>query len=305
MYLQCPCFRNKLLMTAENGEPDMDGDYCEITARLREGTEIGIDRIFYGMSSPLPPYKAQSAANVRLIMPLSGKKHIAFASGNSVKEIFLVPGEVLLTRPFGWTTEFWDSEHSMLSVSFKAETMRIIYIRHDGAAAPPLQPDAVFYTVQPQSRWGGQTLTALLFAPSENPGVCFLMRALLFSILTDLESCSAIRARDEMDWERLADVVDLNCNSTLAREDFAAAAGIHPARLLRLVKKYTGMTFRDYLLRVRIQKAVYLLRETDLPVGAISEACGFSYLNYFCRCFRRSFNCSPGEYRERLRRGNG
>ena len=61
------------------------------------------------------------------------------------------------------------------------------------------------------------------------------------------------------------------------------------------------MTFRDYLIQVRIQKAVHLLNETDLSVSAIAEACGFSYLNYFCRCFRRSFHSSPGEYRERLR----
>ena len=179
--------------------------------------------------------------------------------------------------------------------------MRIIYIAHDGMAAPPLQPDAVFYTDHPQSRWGAQSLTALLFAPPENPGVPFLMRGLLFSILQDLENGAVTRSRDEREWERLADVIDLNCNTNLAREDFATAAGIHPARLLRLVKKFAGVTFRDYLIQVRIQKAVHLLNETDLSVSAIAEACGFSYLNYFCRCFRRSFHRSPGEYRERLR----
>ncbi len=275
---------------------------CELAGPLKKGAEMAIRRVFFGTTSPLPPYQAQNTSNVRLLMPLSGKKHIAFASENRIQEVFLTPGEVLLVRPFGWTKEVWDSEHSMISVSFKAETMRIVYICHDGITAPPLQPDAVYYTDHPQSRWGAQTLSALLFAPPENQGVCFLMRALLFSILTDLESGSAIRPRDEIEWERLADVVDLNCNLNLAREDFAAAAGIHSARLLRLVKKHAGMTFRDYLIQIRIQKAVHLLSETDLSVSAVSEACGFSYLNYFCRCFRRNFHCSPGEYREQLRR---
>lgn len=279
----------------------MDSAARDLSAWLKTGTELPVRRVFYGESSPLPSYKVQNTSNIRLIMPLTGKKHIAFASGNRAVEMELAPGDVLLTRPFGWTAEFWDSEHSMISVSFKESAMRIIYIAHDGMAAPPLQPDAVFYTDHPQSRWGAQSLTALLFAPPENPGVPFLMRGLLFSILQDLENGAVTRSRDEREWERLADVIDLNCNSNLAREDFATAAGIHPARLLRLVKKFAGVTFRDYLIQVRIQKAVHLLNETDLSVSAIAEACGFSYLNYFCRCFRRSFHSSPGEYRERLR----
>lgn len=301
--MQCFRGRNKLFSREKELGQNMSRDDCELTAQIKKGTEIAIRRVFYGENSPLPQYKVLNTSNVRLIMPLSGKKHIAFASGNGVREEILSPGEVLLTRPFGWTREFWDSKHSMISIAFKEETMRMIYLAHDGISTPPLQPDAVFYPDHPQSRWGAQILSALLFAPAENRGVCFLVSALLWSLLEDLKNASSCRPKDEIEWERLADVIDLNCNSNLAREDFAAAAGIHSARLLRLVKKYTGMTFRDYLTRVRIRKAGHLLNETNLSVGAISEACGFSYLNYFCRCFRRSFHCSPGEYRERLRSG--
>lgn len=151
----------------------MDSVARDLSAWLKTGTELPVRRVFYGESSPLPSYKVQNTSNIRLIMPLTGKKHIAFASGNRAVEMELAPGDVLLTRPFGWTAEFWDSEHSMISVSFKEETMRIIYIAHDGMAAPPLQPDAVFYTDHPQSRWGGAEFDGPAFRTAGKSGRSF------------------------------------------------------------------------------------------------------------------------------------
>ena len=45
-----------------------------------------------------------------------------------------------------------------------------------------------------------------------------------------------------------------------------------------------------------------LLFHTAASVSAIARAVGFSSANYYVRCFRAMFGCTPGQYR-RLRNG--
>ncbi len=61
-----------------------------------------------------------------------------------------------------------------------------------------------------------------------------------------------------------------------------------------------GEKITNYITRVRLENAVYAMRDTALSVKEISNACGFRDPNYFSRVFRQSFNVSPKEYRQRL-----
>jgi LacI family transcriptional regulator len=75
--------------------------------------------------------------------------------------------------------------------------------------------------------------------------------------------------------------------STLYRQ-FAATAGVTPARLLR---------------QQRLDEACRMLRETDAPVVQIARACGFKTLSDFANFFRRQTGGTPTDYREKQRGG--
>ena len=63
-------------------------------------------------------------------------------------------------------------------------------------------------------------------------------------------------------------------------------------------KKTTGMSYGDYVNQYRINQACYLLRESDMPVTLISQACGFPSHRTFNRNFKDINGISPVEYRK-------
>lgn len=50
--------------------------------------------------------------------------------------------------------------------------------------------------------------------------------------------------------------------------------------------------------RMRIDQAMQLLAETDLPIGEVAEKTGFSNSRYFSTSFKQFTSLTPREYRE-------
>lgn len=71
----------------------------------------------------------------------------------------------------------------------------------------------------------------------------------------------------------------------------------------RVFRKYLGKSFREFLQEIRLEHACRELRETSKPVIEIALGAGFSEITFFNRLFRRTFSCSPTEYRERQLKG--
>jgi AraC-like DNA-binding protein len=72
------------------------------------------------------------------------------------------------------------------------------------------------------------------------------------------------------------------------------------SNFMRVFRKATGQTPIDYLLRLRIQKSISLLRNTDQPIIEIALESGFNDSNYFTRQFRKLTNESPSACRKRI-----
>jgi AraC-like DNA-binding protein/ligand-binding sensor protein len=65
----------------------------------------------------------------------------------------------------------------------------------------------------------------------------------------------------------------------------------------KLFKRATGLTFTDYLARVRIEKAKMLLLDPNRRVTEVAYDVGFQSLTHFNRVFRRIVRQSPTSYR--------
>ncbi len=97
-----------------------------------------------------------------------------------------------------------------------------------------------------------------------------------------------LRARDRMD-RSYADALDV--------EALAASVHLSRAHFIRSFKETFGETPHRYLQRRRLERAMALLRETDLPVTEICLAVGFSSLGTFSRTFRDIVGRSPSAFR--------
>ena len=70
--------------------------------------------------------------------------------------------------------------------------------------------------------------------------------------------------------------------------------------LSHFFKASFGMSFQEYVMKLRCEKARQLLLLTDFSLLDISMACGFSDIKYFNKGFSRQFGCSPRQYRRQF-----
>ena len=78
----------------------------------------------------------------------------------------------------------------------------------------------------------------------------------------------------------------------------ADQVGLTSAYLGKTFSLHTGMSFNDYLARIRMVKAAEMLTDTKLTVQKISEAVGILNTNYFYSLFKKQYQMTPAQYRE-------
>jgi AraC-like DNA-binding protein len=101
-----------------------------------------------------------------------------------------------------------------------------------------------------------------------------------------------LRARDAMD-RAYAEPLDVRA--------VAAVAHVSEAHFIRSFRSVFGETPHRYLQRRRVERSMFLLRETDRSVTDICLDVGFSSLGTFSRTFREIVGEAPSGYRA----GNG
>jgi len=67
----------------------------------------------------------------------------------------------------------------------------------------------------------------------------------------------------------------------------------------RTFKKEQGLTYRDFVIQTRIQRAAELMKRPTLSVTEAAFMAGFNDLSYFSRVFRRQLGVSPSQFRRR------
>src|SRR6266508_6150302 len=99
-----------------------------------------------------------------------------------------------------------------------------------------------------------------------------------------------LRARDAMD-RAYAEPLDVTA--------VAAVACVSEAHFIRSFRTVFGETPHRYLQRRRVERSMFLLRETDRSITDICFDVGFTSLGTFSRTFRAIVGISPTEYRQR------
>jgi AraC-like DNA-binding protein len=81
----------------------------------------------------------------------------------------------------------------------------------------------------------------------------------------------------------------------------AAEAGLSPWHLLRAFRSAFGETPKEYLTRLRLERAQHLLAVTSRSVTEVCLDVGFTSLGTFSTLFARRLGCSPRAFRRRAR----
>lgn len=84
----------------------------------------------------------------------------------------------------------------------------------------------------------------------------------------------------------------------LGLERVATIVYLNPVYFSQLFKQKTGQGFKEYVTHLRLERAMELLRDSELKISDISERVGYPDVRHFSQIFRKKNGNTPSEYRQ-------
>lgn len=131
----------------------------------------------------------------------------------------------------------------------------------------------------------------------------------LLELLLLLRREGALSASDLTAWETVQstwaidDVMQFlknNYDATFSLDELASRCDLNPSYFSRVFREKAGIPLFEYINRLRIERAVQLLRNSSLSILEIAMTVGYNNVSFFNRYFRKLKGCSPGEMRKRM-----
>ncbi|RCX15409.1 two-component system response regulator YesN [Fontibacillus phaseoli] len=89
-----------------------------------------------------------------------------------------------------------------------------------------------------------------------------------------------------------------NYHKDLSIEEVSEIADLSISHFCMLFKQVTGYTFLEYLTQCRIEKAKYILKNSQVKVYQIAPLVGYQDPRYFTQVFKKVTGMTPSEYRD-------
>lgn len=95
-----------------------------------------------------------------------------------------------------------------------------------------------------------------------------------------------------------------NLSNEITLQQIADTIHLNKSALCRAFRRETGSTIFQFIVQIRIESSLVLLRNTNLRIEEIAYQCGFNSLPYFNKKFKLITNLSPSEYRVNMSKTN-
>ena len=89
--------------------------------------------------------------------------------------------------------------------------------------------------------------------------------------------------------------------NTVSIEALTKAFGYSPDYFNKLIKKHSGLTYSNYLIRERVELSKKLIANSDLTIEDIIVQCGYNNKGFFYKKFRELVGCNPLEYKTQIK----
>ncbi len=97
---------------------------------------------------------------------------------------------------------------------------------------------------------------------------------------------------------KIIDIITTRYMKEITIQTLADQMFMTPNYLSLLFKKNTGQTINEYITKVRMEKAMELLRNPSIRVFEVSQLVGYKNSDYFTKIFKRYTGIKPFEYKE-------
>lgn len=124
-----------------------------------------------------------------------------------------------------------------------------------------------------------------------------LMTAVISDILRVYNPESLSFADNTQKMKRIIEYIHENYRKSITNKDIADAFGYNPSYIGRIFKEHTGQTLHSYILEFRLEIAMELLTNHNMPIGQIYKQVGFTDPYHFSKMFKKKTGITPTEYR--------
>lgn len=130
---------------------------------------------------------------------------------------------------------------------------------------------------------------------------------ILNSRAVSMTKCGIFWDDDELEYEGTAQdpiaiakkYISENLNKNISRTEVAELIHLNEEYFSRLFKQGTGLTFKDYIQKKKIDRAKILLTESSLSISIVASKVGYDNLSHFSKMFRKITGYTPQEYRKK------
>ena len=112
-----------------------------------------------------------------------------------------------------------------------------------------------------------------------------------------------LRGLDARQLQLINGAIDERIGETISVSMLSSLAGLSRSRFMQAFRKSVGRTPHEHVVRVRIERAMALMAESDAPLCEIALATGFCDQAHFTNAFRRAADMTPTQWRKRRRSG--
>lgn len=97
---------------------------------------------------------------------------------------------------------------------------------------------------------------------------------------------------------QLREIIEDRWDEFISLEELSLMLNVHPVTISKYFKKYYKVSLSDYMRKIKVQKAVYFLFQTNMPITEIAFACGFSDHSHMIRIFKLYVGYNPKSIRK-------
>lgn len=126
-------------------------------------------------------------------------------------------------------------------------------------------------------------------------------------VYSEIESVKSIPSNTkpadmtEATFDKMIAYIDENYQRKIELEDIAKIGGYNVNYTSQFFKRQLGVSFLEYVLRLRLREATVSLANSTASVAHIAANCGFADIKAFNVSFKKHFHTTPSEYRKQAK----
>ena len=124
-----------------------------------------------------------------------------------------------------------------------------------------------------------------------------LMREIIIDILRNNNRENSSIADNTHKVKQIIEYIQANYTKKITNKTIAEIFNYNPSYIGTVFKEHTGQTLHSYILELRLEIAMELLTNQNIPVGQIYKQIGFTDFYHFSKIFKKKTGKTPTQYR--------